>query len=124
MINSFCVEWKFPFVVEGKDIQLEGLSKCNVVVSSKITHLRNNSNKAELYPNPAQDILYLEPNNKFKSDLELIIYDLFGTKFFSSDIKVEPNSFVEINISEFVRGVYFLLVRINGEVQIFKFEKL
>lgn len=122
--DKFCVEWKFPFVVEGKDIQLEGLSKCNVVVSSKITHLRNNSTKAELYPNPAQDILYLELNNKFKSDLELIIYDLFGTKFFSSDIKVEPNSFVEINISEFVRGVYFLLVRINGEVQIFKFEKL
>ena len=72
-----------------------------------------NSSEINIYPNPANDKVFIEYN---KSDLsaKYCVFNYLGTEIFSGQIK---NDITEIDISTLPNGVYFL--RIENEIMKF-----
>ncbi len=69
------------------------------------------SNKlTSIYPNPANDIITLHARNEIQDELEIRIYTFTGTL-----VKIEQwkQNIGNIDVSEFVDGIYFVEVRSN-----------
>ena len=79
-----------------------------------ITDYQDNYNFT-LYPNPAEDILYLETDNINNATIE--IYTVTGKKIYSR--KFESN-YEEIDVSDFSKGIYLIKVQQAEEVYVGK----
>ena len=78
-------------------------------------------NSIEIYPNPAFSNIVL--NNKktvFSLDDKFLIYNSTGKQIYASNITAKETN---INISNYSKGLYFLVSSINGEIKTFKFLK-
>lgn len=67
---------------------------------------QQNQNNCAIYPNPAQDVLYVET----AEDIHLSLYNLLGEKVLDKNIEKGRSS---INLEKFESGCYF--VKINGK---------
>lgn len=78
---------------------------------------RKANHKYELYPNPAQDYINIKISEKeeFSEYCKIEIFSTLGTKVWQSSIDTRT-----INISSFVKGVYFLKI----DNKVYKFEKI
>jgi len=65
-----------------------------------------------LYPNPAQNKVTLIAEDEFNIE-KVIVHDAIGRHV--EALFFEPESEVEIDVSKYPEGVYFLTVHINGE---------
>lgn len=77
-----------------------------------------------VFPNPANSYLDISCELFSKQNIELCIYNLLGEEIFSS--KEEPTQGKygrKINIQRLSDGVYFLLLKTNGEIVAKKFVK-
>ncbi|MFC1731234.1 T9SS type A sorting domain-containing protein [candidate division KSB1 bacterium] len=75
-----------------------------------------NEENIKLYPNPSNDVIFVELENNRKS--EFVIYDILG--------KVEKtgqfvNSKNQINISDLSKGMYIIQINDNNKTRSFKF---
>jgi hypothetical protein len=78
-------------------------------------------NSIEIYPNPAFSNIVL--NNKktvFSLDDKFLIYNSTGKQIYASNITAKETN---INISNYSKGLYFLVSSINGKIKTFKFIK-
>lgn len=73
----------------------------------------NTVKNVAIYPNPAQDFLFIE--NKGKA-INIEIVDIFGKQLFVGEV----NKSLEINLSKYTAGVYFLQ---TSEGEVLKFVK-
>ena len=80
------------------------------------TGLIENSLSTEfgLYPNPANNELYLETNGKNISSVE--IYDISGRKIASPDISKNLYSKSYINVEALMGGLYYVVIYQNGQI--------
>lgn len=102
---------------------LNGCSKTSeeFIVSTLGVQENKFNSTINIFPNPALNIIYIKSNNKDELVNKLIeIFDSKGAKIYSSYQHPNNDNQTEINISEFVNGMYFL--KINH--QAFKFVKL
>lgn len=75
-----------------------------------------------IYPQPAEDLLYISINNKKDYYYEIKIYDRFGRKM--GDGNGNATDRITLNVSGFPLGVYaFYIVDINGNAYRGKFLK-
>lgn len=88
---------------------------------SSISNIKNNSesNYYQLYPNPAEEKVYIESNGN-RVIQKLGIYDLTGRKLKESDY---PGHLVELTINDLISGIYLVVIKSNGEPEILKFVK-
>lgn len=76
---------------------------------------QNNTSNISIYPNPAEDIIYFNLNNKTKIKY-IEIYNLSGKLIKRINNIIENN----ININYLNRGLYFLKISINNNIKYFK----
>lgn len=71
------------------------------------------SNLVNIYPNPANSVLYISLNCDIDVSSEISIFDLNGRLIKQSKIKSEND---QISLSELSDGVYFIRVFVNNEI--------
>lgn len=62
-----------------------------------------------VYPNPANDVLYIECNVDFDGKIE--IYNLMGSKMLQKSVVSNGSNKIEMDVSLLKDGVYMLMVR-------------
>lgn len=72
------------------------------------------SNRFRIHPNPVNDQISVSYLGDEEKVVTLDVYDITGRKLISKANQHFQNSFVELNVSNFVSGVYFINV-INGK---------
>ncbi len=90
-------------------------------ISASIENAEEIKNKIELYPNPANDVVYIRIDNMGQSIKEIFVFDVLGKEI--DNIKID-NYLYKYDISELESGIYFINIRLeNGEVFSKKFIK-
>ncbi|MBP6429753.1 MAG: DUF1566 domain-containing protein [Bacteroidales bacterium] len=85
----------------------------NAVEENKIDDIENTV-KINIYPNPAHDILNINLNETSIEDAEISIYNIIGGLEYSQKFEILNNT--NIDISNLMKGIYFLKVRTNNNV--------
>jgi len=92
----------------------------NIAISSTNSSINEPIHKNSLvkvYPNPAILNLTVETDNYNFTVIEIL--DLAGHEVFMSNFK----NFASIDISDFPKGVYFLMMKSENDTEMFKFIK-
>lgn len=107
---SFCL-----FTVNAKDA--EPISNDKTI---EIVRILNN---AEVYPNPAEDYIYLKIEDiGVSSELKIEVMSIIGTKMHVSHEKVE-SGLHKINLSNIPTGHYYVLLTLDTNKSLKKFIK-
>ena len=86
----------------------------------KSTGLQDFEKKFKIYPNPAKDNLLISLEEFTEKQVTLSIYDSRGKLLITENIE----SFSEVNVSNFSKGVYFITIGSDSEIFTSKFVKL
>ena len=106
--------------VQSNMIVTQGFHQENYQISSIDEKL--NEHEITLYPNPTQDVLYVNCN--ISESVDLIIKNIKGSILFSS-LETDGSEIQEIYLSQFSQGIYFLEVGLNqNKKQVYKIQKL
>jgi hypothetical protein len=93
-----------------------------IIFDPILTSLKNNtSNQIEVFPNPANDFIYLNTGN-FAGIAQLDIFDLVGRNIITMQV-TNPTSPVIIPINQLSSGSYFISLTKDNERNIIKFIK-
>ena len=77
--------------------------------------------KIKAYPNPVHDILKVEITGLAETDVCLIsVYSLSSVQLFS---ELVSSSLTSIEVNDYPRGIYLLVVNVNGEKETIKIVK-
>ena len=101
-----------------KQIDLDGKSSYSNIV---IINYFNKDRNVILYPNPLESKLNIQINNSNNSKYEIEIADVLG-KVVYQNLNVQSNN-VEVNSVNWSKGVYFVQLKSNNGVEIFKVVK-
>lgn len=80
-----------------------------------------NKSQLNIYPNPSQDFLTINLNKTIAANAEITIYSFTGELVYAENIDFLDN--VNINVSNIVKGIYLLKIKINDDVLTKKFIK-
>jgi len=73
------------------------------------------SNGIQIYPNPSNGLLFIELNGNFKSNCDVLVYNIQGQLIKTQNIiNTTNNSVFELDMSKQSKGVYFVKI-ISGE---------
>ncbi len=97
-------------VGDGKADILQGYT-INVTIGTA-TEENNLTTKNIFYPNPANNVLFFDPEGSV--DLNLIIYNISGTPV--KQITAQQTSNLEIDISDLCEGIYIIKAYINNQL--------
>jgi hypothetical protein len=77
------------------------------------------------YPNPAQDEIRVQINTERDQRIELSVKDLLGKVVIQPETVNTTENFSEtaLNVSKLNSGVYFVIIKMNGQIYITKFAK-
>lgn len=76
----------------------------------------------EIYPNPANNFIYVKVEDKVSQIIEYSIYNSMGSEVYKDSM--DPDSFNKIDISRLKNGVYIIHLRLDGIVHQGKFVKM
>jgi len=91
-----------------------------------VNELIENSNNISVYPNPTSDFANVEFYLPKRSDVLISVTDILGNKTSISQLfDASAGEYKEIiDLTEFAKGYYLIKLKINGEVQAQKIQKL
>lgn len=69
------------------------------------------NNNLSIYPNPSYDRLFISFNDKYVFSGKVYIYNIYGNKVLYKNIDTQYNNRLEIDVSNFVPGLYFLSIK-------------
>ncbi|MGJ3236909.1 T9SS type A sorting domain-containing protein [Marivirga sp.] len=85
-----------------------------------ITHVLS---EAEVYPNPAEDFIYLKINDRsISSDIKIEVMSIIGNKMKITHEKIKDGLY-KINIQNIPSGHYYVMLTIDSEKSLKKFIK-
>jgi len=90
----------------------------NITTSNNVTG-NNNNMSINVYPNPCNGIINIELNNTQKpaNNITLTITDKLGQNLLSEEYRCNSIVFTkQIDISEWSKGIYFVVFRVDNEV--------
>jgi hypothetical protein len=76
----------------------------------------------DVYPNPAEDYIYVKMDNKSSEDVTLSVMSFIGNKMNTSSEKIN-NGLYKLNIRNIPSGHYYVLLSVGTEKHIKKFIK-
>jgi hypothetical protein len=86
--------------------------------------ISNANSNFNIYPNPVTDNLAVSYLSDEEKTVDIVVYDITGRKMLVKNNLHFQNSFVELNVSEFVPGIYFVNIsNATGVNERFKFIK-
>jgi len=127
--------YQYAFLVKAQDDATESLwtqSLVTVIIDSStmeppveetvsINQIIN-TDKIRIYPNPAQDVLFIELSESFdEGRLELIAFN--GQLIYTKDILKLGENPLKISLYELEIGLYFIRILVKEEIYQFKFIK-
>lgn len=68
----------------------------------------------KLYPNPANDFLFIDYEIVYLKEAKIKIYDSIGAVVYTSELK-EKSDKLKVSVSEFENGLYFCSLQIDGK---------
>jgi len=71
--------------------------------------------KLKLYPNPANDYLFIDYDVLFVKEAKLKIYNSIGAVIFSKTLE-EKQDKLKVPVSEYQNGLYFCSLQIDGKL--------
>ncbi|WKK81418.2 T9SS type A sorting domain-containing protein [Marivirga arenosa] len=78
---------------------------------------------AEVYPNPAEDFVYLKlDEQKINKSIEIQVMSIIGTKMNSSAEKIDDGLY-KINLKNIPSGHYYVMITIDSKKSLKKFLK-
>ncbi len=78
-------------------------------LTSNIEKIENDN--LNLYPNPAQDIVYIDFNNKISNSNIVQISNIYGRILFNKEIKNTNDKYLEIDVSDYAKGIYNIVIK-------------
>jgi glucose/arabinose dehydrogenase len=72
-----------------------------------------------VYPNPAADVVYIKPQNRFSGNIEVQISDAAGRKISSEIRNVLPGQPLSLQIASLSSGFYFLKIKYGQKTGFF-----
>jgi hypothetical protein len=106
---EFSLTGEFEVEVKVFDGEFEATDIFNITVEKGTDIKSYNVPTISLYPNPATDNLNLELHNI--KNAEITVFNVLGTQVFKS---AEVNENMNINLSGFEEGLYFIIVEGQG----------
>ncbi|MFZ4400115.1 MAG: M14 family zinc carboxypeptidase [Bacteroidales bacterium] len=108
-----------------KTVNVTAINKTTVVrniqlisTSVEINNLENET-KFSLYPNPAQNKIYISFKDQKNKEAMLVITDIQGNRLFKKSIHVN-SEIVTVNIEGYAKGLYFVQLLNDNEVKYVK----
>lgn len=99
---------------EGMSTGVFGLNKELIQLSAVEDNIED-SHSFTVYPNPATNVVNIAINNETAFNGNILITDMSGRLIYSSDIgNSVSNAPFSVNISNFVKGLYFITLQGNG----------
>jgi len=102
----------------GKDEVLEAAFDCLTSLQNEVTAIP----EFTLYPNPADDVIYISLDFGQRNKLVLEAFNLIGQKVLQRSIQVNGINHIPIDIAHWMNGIY--IVTISDENGIFGSEKI
>ncbi len=100
-----------PRIVDGRidmgAFEFQDTLNTSIAINSQV-----NRSKLSVYPNPADDQIFFEVEDKFSGQPNLIIIDIQGKMLISSKLSEQVTS---IEVSHLQNGIYFYKTVINGK---------
>jgi len=75
----------------------------------------NNSRYLNIYPNPARNSFNIETNFENNKDLNIMLFNIVGDKVYENNFRNISSQNINIDISEFPVGLYFIRISTNEE---------
>ncbi|MGM0550910.1 MAG: T9SS type A sorting domain-containing protein [Bacteroidota bacterium] len=69
------------------------------------------SSSIDIYPNPVNNLLYLEFNERETSDYTIVLLNMAGEQVYFKNLKRMSEDAYQINVSNYAQGIYYLLIR-------------
>jgi beta-glucanase (GH16 family) len=123
------IKTKFNIIIETIDcievnVEAKNSKSSNEVTNTDILENQIPSNssifdKIYIYPNPANDVLYIKADNEVTSSQSIKIYDKFGKCVFENNF-MQINNIESIDISSLLPGMYSIHFFSNGSTYIKK----
>jgi putative heme iron utilization protein len=93
------------------------------VVKNTNVEIVNALNSADVYPNPADDHIYLKINEQgITTDIKIEVMSIIGNKMQVSSDKIESGLY-KINLKNVPSGHYYVMLTIDSEKSLKKFLK-
>lgn len=108
-----------------KTVNISALNKASVIKNIQLvstgSSTQNLENKTEfsLFPNPAQNSVNIRSVNQFIKNTTLIITDISGKVLYNSNIPLN-NKEITINLEGFSKGIYFVKLMNDREINAVK----
>lgn len=116
------IEWRD---CDGDQYQNDNQEKSENISARKIIAKQGSMQpSARLYPNPATDILYVQPNENLTGKISLNIYDEHQRLVQTRAVYNISSSIQEINVANLSAGLYFLQIVGEREKMMVKFLKV
>lgn len=80
------------------------------------------SNMITIYPNPTTDFLRVRFNHNSNQNIEISLFNQLGQKLLLQNAEI-VNQEISLNLSNHASGVYFLTLKVNGQVYKTKINK-
>ena len=108
-------------VKDGLELGSLWWSKTQTFKAFKVFSL--NAKNWSVFPNPTDDKLFINYNDKTKFEGKLILYDLLGSKLLENKLVFKGNTLYDFDVSFLINGIYFLVI-IDKDRQLIKSEKV
>ena len=103
-------EYCYTVTAMGVDTESDYSEKACATTSSE--SIVENENYFNIFPNPASDNITISANQEIT---EVNIYNILGVSVYNEQFTMN-NSQLDVNVSDFINGVYFIKVKsVNGE---------
>jgi hypothetical protein len=111
----------FTLIVNVKDNGTDSLSASVTItigempaISPDDASLWNSAVKITAYPNPTAGIVRIKIDKRDENPIDIKVVDLFGKTIYN--VESNNNEVVEFNLENQLTGIYFALIRFNGQI--------
>jgi len=105
------------------NISIAEVENRNSVFKTNDVEISSILNKAEVYPNPAEDYIYLKINDSnLSSDVKIEVMSIIGNKMKITHDKLDSGLY-KIDLSNIPVGHYYVLLTIDSQKSLKKFIK-
>jgi hypothetical protein len=108
-------------------VTLSDMNSCTdtsdiMIIISKII-IQNNKQQINIYPNPAEQVLYIETSFEIETELTLSIFNASGKILMYRNIEKCRNRKTKINTENFSAGIYYIRFEHSQKTDVMKFIK-
>jgi hypothetical protein len=121
--QALVLEGNAQLIVSGSNILNNVYAFSIVNFGSSINDVNNKTLDVKAYPNPTEGILNLQIQNATTEKVFVEIYNLYGQKLCVSTAYESKYGAVSVDLSEFVRGLYYYKISQGDKNYFGKIEK-